>query len=99
MLVVTVLFGINPLEYQRFLLEIRENARLSLDLEPGCQRFDVSCAPEQNEVFLYEIYDDEDAFDAHRKMTHYLDFSAITAPWVAEKTVRRFDIEKDQQDG
>jgi quinol monooxygenase YgiN len=37
--------------------------------EPGCSRFDVLVDPKVPTKFtLYEIYDDEAAFDAHRKI-------------------------------
>lgn len=99
MLVVTVLFRLKPAGYERFVQEVCENARLSLEVEPGCKRFEVSCAPDRHEVFLYEIYADVAAFDLHKKMSHYQDFSEITGPWIDEKTVRRFYIGKDNEDG
>ncbi|MEQ8901566.1 MAG: antibiotic biosynthesis monooxygenase [Roseovarius sp.] len=99
LLVITVLFRIKLTQYGRFVREVHENARLSLEKEHECYRFDVSCAPERNEVFLYEIYADATAFDLHKNMSHYLEFSAVTKPWIEEKNVRRFYMRKDNKDG
>ena len=38
-------------------------------------------------VFLYELYDDAAAFDAHRGMPHYRRFDAGTAAMIASKDV------------
>ncbi|MEM7522936.1 MAG: antibiotic biosynthesis monooxygenase [Pseudomonadota bacterium] len=40
-------------------------------------------------MFLYEVYDDAAAFDAHLASDHFKDFDAAVAPMVAAKTVRR----------
>ena len=71
-----------------------ENARASVTLEPGCRQFDV-CRDEQDPglFFLYELYDDAAAVAAHMRCAHFLHFDALTAPWVASKTVRRFACE------
>jgi (4S)-4-hydroxy-5-phosphonooxypentane-2,3-dione isomerase len=56
---------------------IAVNARRSLADEPGCHRFDVLVDPKDPTKFtLYEIYDDEAAFDAHRKTQHFEAFFA-----------------------
>ena len=70
---------------------VAENARSSVALEPGCRQFDV-CRDVQDPglFFLYELYDDAAAVEAHMRCAHFLHFNALTAPWVAGKTVRRF---------
>ena len=40
-----------------------------------------------NKVFLYEIYQDKDAFDYHLKSDHYLSFDKDVKNWVTKKTV------------
>ena len=70
-----------------------ENARQSLDLEPGCHRFDVCTGPDgKNAVFLYELYSDAAAFESHKSMAHFLEFSAKTEQMVASKTVETFTL-------
>jgi (4S)-4-hydroxy-5-phosphonooxypentane-2,3-dione isomerase len=38
-------------------------------------------------VFLYELYDDKAAFDAHLKTPHFLSFDARVRDWVERKAV------------
>jgi len=69
---------------------IDANARASVRDEPGCRRFDVvEPEGEPGRVLLYEIYDDETAFDAHRRAAHFLEFDAESAPLVEAKVVTR----------
>jgi len=74
---------------------VRENATRSLRGEAGCRRFDVLGAgsDEDVDIALYEIYDDEAAFDAHLGTAHYLEFDAATAGMILRKSVRRFSLD------
>ena len=91
MYVVIVDFLIHPDQIQAFLPLMQENARLSLMLEPNCQQFDICYAPDEPaKIFLYEVYGSEADFQHHLKTQHYKDFSAQTAPLVADKQVRKF---------
>jgi quinol monooxygenase YgiN len=42
------------------------------------------------EIFLYEIYDDEAAFQAHLATDHYKRFNTRTTPWLAEKRIVKY---------
>ena len=87
MYLVAVTFRIHPEHATAFLGRVQVQARDSLT-EPGCQRFDVWHAPaDAATVFLYEIYDDRAAFDAHLASAHFRAFDAEVAPWVADKKV------------
>ncbi len=89
MYVVTVEFRIVPGQMDSFLPKMRENARTSLDQEAGCQVFDVCRDPaDPDVVFLYEVYDDEAAFQAHLASSHFKTFDAAVAALVADKQVR-----------
>ncbi|WP_415403957.1 putative quinol monooxygenase [Tateyamaria sp. SN3-11] len=89
---VTVVFDIKPGHMDRFLSHIIRNARRSLYDEPGCQQFDVCTDPgEPNTVFLYELYDDLAAFEAHQQTPHYLETGPRIADLVASKTLRTFE--------
>ncbi len=93
MFVVTVSFVLKPDKRESFLQLILENARQSVSQEPGCQRFDVCENPDKpEEIFLYEVYDDHEAFKAHKTMQHYLDFSAGVAGMVADKSAQTFAL-------
>ena len=77
--VITVTFNLKPGMRDRFLQFVRDNAAKSLRNEVGCRRFDV-CVPRDGamRVFLYEIYDDEAAFNAHLATSHFQAFAEAT---------------------
>lgn len=68
---------------------LRENAARSVADEPGCHRFDV-CETEgpPGRFFLYELYEDRAAFDAHLATPHYAVFRDRSAGLVQEKEVQ-----------
>ena len=65
-----------------------ENAAAAIRDEPGCRRFDVLVSPDGGgKVMLYENYDDEAAFDAHRATPHYLSFRSKSADLLADRVL------------
>jgi autoinducer 2-degrading protein len=91
MYVVTVEFVVRPERAGDFLREMTANATASREREPGCRQFDVCAVPDDPRiVFLYELYDDRAAFDAHVASAHFQKFNAETAAWVERKTARTF---------
>ena len=91
--VITVDFRLHPGRGAAFVPLITVNARASLADEPGCRRFDVLVPAEGADwVRLYEIYDSDAAFDAHRKTAHYLSFKDATKDMIAKTLVERFDL-------
>jgi quinol monooxygenase YgiN len=91
MLVVTVVFEPRPEHALAFRAAMIENARASREREPGCRQFDVCADPASGAVFLYELYDDRAAFDAHLATPHFRAFDAATRDWIARKDVRLYD--------
>ncbi|MEL7212338.1 MAG: putative quinol monooxygenase [Pseudomonadota bacterium] len=92
MFVIFVQFEIKSADAAAFLPLMLENAARSLSEEPGCQQFDVCQDPKMPErVFLYEVYDNEAAFQDHLKSAHFKAFDAATAPMIASKTVQSFE--------
>ena len=58
--------------------------------EPGCRQFDVCRDPADATLFfLYELYDDEAAIQAHLQSAHFLQMDQTTAGWVRSKEVRK----------
>lgn len=87
MYLVTVIFTVSPQHAAAFLPRVQQQAADSLT-EPGCRRFDVWLDPgNAARVFLYEIYDDRAAFDAHLASAHFKAFDAEVGPWVTDKQV------------
>jgi len=57
--------------------------------ETGCRHFDLCVNPENSEQFmLYELYDDEDAIEAHRTTDYYIAFREATEPLVKNRDLR-----------
>ena len=89
--VVTVEFVIQFEHADAFRSAMVANARASREREPGCRQFDVCVvASDPRTIFLYELYDDRAAFDAHLHSEHFKAFDARVAPWVEQKTVRTY---------
>ncbi len=66
----------------QFIREMIEDARGSVNNEPGCLRFDViQDAGDANRVWLYEVYRDEAAFQAHTQAPHFTKWRDATADW------------------
>ena len=91
--VITVDFRLKPGAMGEFRRLIDVNARQSCRTEPGGRRFDVAVPRgETDRVFLYEIYDDRAAFEAHRQTGHFRDFSRDSAALVESKQVMELDL-------
>ncbi len=91
MFVVAVTFQIKPGQTNSFLPLMMDNAKASLDKEPGCVQFDV-CVDEAegDKVFLYELYVDRAAFDLHLASNHFIEFDRAVAPMIETKQVQTF---------
>jgi quinol monooxygenase YgiN len=93
MYVVTVAFMVKPEAAEAFRPVMLENARASLADEPGCRQFDVCFAPDDpGTCFLYEVYDDRAAFDAHLAMAHFKRFDAEVAAMLDGKVVKILEL-------
>ena len=89
MYVIVVDFEIEPDRLTDFMPLMSQNAAASVREEPGCHQFDVCQEPDRpHHIFLYEVYDDRAAFEAHLASPHFRDFDAATASMVVSKTVR-----------
>lgn len=84
-----VQFDIKPDFVERFESALMQNAVTSLNEEPGCKFFDVCRDPADPTVFfLYELYENQEAIQAHMRSRHFLEFSELVKDWVSHKTVR-----------
>lgn len=92
MYAVVVTFQIKPAQMRRFLPLMIANAAASRRNEPGCHRFDVCTDPARpQEVFLYELYTDRAAFDAHLSSNHFKAFDQTVAAMIASKTIQTYE--------
>ena len=96
--VVCVDFEIEPGQTDVFMAAARANAEQSFTQEVGCQQFDV-CQYRQspNSVFLYEVYDDEAAFETHKLTLHYSAFNQATGGMVVKKSIRLFILDSQNR--
>jgi autoinducer 2-degrading protein len=77
-----------PSERDKFLEAIAEDAGATIK-EPGCLQFDVLMqANDPYHLFLYEVYESEAAFRAHRETDHFKKYAATTASMVAKRVTR-----------
>jgi quinol monooxygenase YgiN len=89
-LVIIAEFEVKEDKLGQFLDLARTDAAQSVANEPGCRQFDVTLDREHsNRVVLYEIYDDEAAFDAHLQTPHLAAFQAGIEDLVVSRQVRR----------
>ena len=69
---------VRPDRRDEFLAGMAANAEASVRDEPGCLRFDVSAtAADPNRFFLYELYTDAGAFEAHKASPHFIQWRRI----------------------
>ena len=86
---------IKPENVDRFMQGLLANAREARK-EPGCRQFDVLVdAADKTKVMLYEIYNDEKAFETHQQTPHFKKYVAEAVPLLAARerqTFRRVEI-------
>ena len=85
-----VTIQIKPEHREEFMESMLDDARGSVENEPGCLRFDVVQSQEDpNRLLLYEVYRDEAAIEAHRQAPHYLKWRETVKDWFAAEVVRQ----------
>ncbi len=88
---VCVSFNIKPEFSSQFMSLVTSNAKQSLAVEDDCLIFHVCANEEQpSEVFLYEIYTSSEAFQAHLKTAHFLQFDLKITDMIIDKTVKTY---------
>lgn len=92
MLVVTVFFEMRPENVAEFKQAIFQNAAASLSGEAGRRQFDVCFSGDNRQCFLYEIYVDQAAFDAHLATAHFREFNRRTQQMVTDKVFNRYEL-------
>ncbi|HUK03984.1 MAG TPA: putative quinol monooxygenase [Burkholderiales bacterium] len=88
-LVLQVNIQIKPENVDAFMKKVVENGKAART-EPGCRQFDVLADPEdKTKVMLYEVYDDQKAFDAHQAGAAFKKYLAEAVPLLASRS-RKF---------
>ena len=83
--VLVVSIRIKPENVDRWIKMALENAREARK-EPGCRQFEVLVDPKDRaKVLLFEIYDDDKAFEAHQQTPHFKKYLAEAVPLLASR--------------
>ena len=76
---------IKPGNVDAFMARLAENAAAARH-EAGCLQFDVVVDPkDRNHVMLYEVYDDEKAFEQHQQTPAFKKYVAEAVPLLASR--------------
>ena len=83
--VLLVNIRVKPENVAAFMQKLGDNARAARK-EPGCRQFDVLVDPtDKAKVVLFEVYDDEKAFEAHQATPHFKKYIAEAVPLLASR--------------
>jgi (4S)-4-hydroxy-5-phosphonooxypentane-2,3-dione isomerase len=85
MFVLVVNIRIKPESVDRFMKLLADNASAARK-EPGCKQFEVLQDPKDKaKIMLYEVYDDEAAFETHQQTAHFKKYVADAVPLLASR--------------
>ena len=85
MLVLQVAIQIKPENVDAFMKKVIENGKAART-EAGCRHFDVLVDPDdKTKVMLYEVYDDQKAFEAHQAGAAFKKYVAEAVPLLASR--------------
>jgi len=84
-LVLQVNIKIKPENVDSFMKKVIENAKAARS-EPGCRQFEVLVSPDdKTSIMLYEVYDDQKAFEAHQAGAAFKKYLAEAVPLLASR--------------
>ena len=76
---------VKPEKLDSFMQQVLENARAARS-EPGCRQFEVLVSPDDNTaLMLFEVYDNQQAFDAHQAGEAFKKYLANAVPLLASR--------------
>ena len=95
-----VTINIKPEHLEAFTQASFGDAQGSVRDEPGCFRFDINQDAEiPTRFYLYEVYSDEDAFNAHLETPHFKEWFSIAKPMLdgeLEKVIMKTVFPSDE---
>lgn len=84
-LVLQVSIVVKPENLEAFMAMVRENAAAARK-EAGCRQFEVLVDPEdKTKLMLFEVYDDQKAFEAHQAGAAFKKYLAEAVPLLASR--------------
>ena len=79
---------IMPADIDKFIAAMKDNGAAAVK-EPGCSEFNIAVSQKDpNRVFLFEVWDNLAALDAHRGTDHFKAFMSATKDMVSKRDVR-----------
>jgi len=89
MIALVVKVTVKPAYRESFIEATLDDAKGSVHNESGCLRFDVlNEKGDPNTFWLYEVYQNEEAVEAHMRTPHYLRWRETVKDWFAAARVR-----------
>lgn len=83
--VLAVSITIKPENVDAFMKQVIANAEATRK-EAGNRQFEVLVDPnDKTKIMLFEIYDDEKAFESHQQTAHFKDYLANAVPLLASR--------------
>lgn len=93
MFVVTVFLEAQPQHVDSLRTALMGEAKTSLLSERCCRQFDVAQdVVDPASFFIYALFDDEAAFEAHRESEHVHQFRDRIRSWVASYRVLTYEL-------
>jgi autoinducer 2-degrading protein len=84
-LVLQVNIKIKPENVDSFMKKVLENGKAARS-EPGCRQFEVLVDPEdKTSIMLFEVYDDQKAFEEHQARAPFKKYVAEAVPLLASR--------------
>ena len=84
-LVLQVNIKVKPENLDSFMKQVLENARAARG-EPGCKQFEVLVDPEdKTKVMLFEVYENQKAFETHQAGDAFKTYMANAVPLLASR--------------
>ncbi len=81
-------YDIVPGQVDNFLAALKENGAASVK-EPGCRELDITVSQKDpNHVFIFEVYDNAAAAEAHTATEHFKKYKAATKDMVAKREAK-----------
>lgn len=75
-----------PGQVENYLRALKENGAAAVQTEPGCREFNITVSQSNpNHVFIFEVYDNAAALDAHRQTDHFKKYAATTKDMIAKR--------------
>jgi len=67
----------------KFMQAAKVNGKAARETEPGCRTFEIlQDANDPTSAMLYEVYDNEAAFEAHQQTPHFKKYMDTALQWL-----------------